>query len=424
MGRFACEGAADEVADSSDCDDLESSVHPDALEICDGLDNNCDGSVDNNAVDEQSWYLDVDGDGFGDDAVVVVACDAPSGYVNVKGDCNDSDSLFYPGAPENCSDSVDYNCDGSFGSVDGDGDGFTACEECDDADAAVNPAVLESCNGVDDNCDGTIDEAGALGESVWYLDLDGDGYGDASSLVSACDAPAAYVSNSSDCDDLSYSVNPAALESCNGVDDDCDGSVDEAGASGESVWYLDADNDGYGDASSSVMACDAPSGYSALSSDCDDNNASISPGAPDICDTLDNDCDGSIDEGGYCSCPVVTYQNKAYMFCPTTTKWATAYTNCLSAGYELLSINDSTENSWIVSTARSYVAGNWWTGGNDLAIEGNWQWISGDSWSYSNWGAGQGYSSSKDCMMAGKSAAGTWEDESCTKKKPYICEAP
>ena len=174
--------------------------------------------------------------------------------------------------------------------------------DCDDTDASVHPGATETCNGVDDDCDGTTDGADAAGASRWYADSDGDGYGDASTTTRDCSAPSGYVADDSDCDDTDASVHPGASESCNGVDDDCDGTTDEPSAVDAATWYRDADGDGYGSATAPTRtACSAPSGYVADDSDCDDADASVNPGAAEVCgNSVDDDCDGAVDE----SCPV------------------------------------------------------------------------------------------------------------------------
>jgi hypothetical protein len=102
------------------------------------------------------------------------------------------------------------------------------------------------------------------------------------------------VSNSSDCNDTNNAINPAATEICNTADDDCDGQINEGVGN---TYYADADGDGYGNASSSTVACTQPSGYVTNSTDCNDGNASINPAATEVCNTADDDCDGQINEG-------------------------------------------------------------------------------------------------------------------------------
>jgi len=155
--------------------------------------------------------------------------------------------------------------------TDSDGDGFPAEEDCDDTDAAVNPSVSEVCDGVDNNCDGSIDEG--LTET-FYADADGDGYGDLSAPAEACEVPTGHVADSTDCDDGRLDVNPGAPEVCDEAetDEDCDGLVndDDKDPEGGDTWYADADGDGYGDPDSAVEACARPGDTSADSDDCDD----------------------------------------------------------------------------------------------------------------------------------------------------------
>ncbi|MBM4392422.1 MAG: hypothetical protein FJ090_14975, partial [Deltaproteobacteria bacterium] len=172
--------------------------------------------------------------------------------------------------------------------------------DCDDTDSDVSPSATEACNGEDDDCDGLVDDAdGSLDTGTadtWYLDADGDGYGNVLDIQWACTAPSGTVADGSDCDDLDGDINPGATELCNGDDDDCDGSIDED-ASAVSTWYRDSDGDGYGDPGLDTSDCAAPSGYVADDSDCDDADEDISPGASEVCNGLDDDCDGTADDG-------------------------------------------------------------------------------------------------------------------------------
>jgi hypothetical protein len=114
--------------------------------------------------------------------------------------------------------------------------------------------------------------------------------------------PSGYVTSDDDCDDTDADIHPGADEYCNGTDDDCDGDTDEDDALDVSTFYADADGDGYGDAGSTTAACAAPSGYTADATDCDDADASVWPGATEVCgDGQINDCDGSLaDAFGTC----------------------------------------------------------------------------------------------------------------------------
>ena len=151
--------------------------------------------------------------------------------------------------------------------IDEDGDGAPASEDCDDSDASRAPGLAEVCDGVDNNCDDEVDEG--LG-SVWYADGDADGFGDDANTTTACEAPTGFASQGGDCDDGDNTVYPEAAERCEGVDNDCDGLIDE---DVQTSWFRDADGDGHGDATSPLESCDPPAGYAASSDVCDDTRA-------------------------------------------------------------------------------------------------------------------------------------------------------
>lgn len=208
-----------------DCDDTNASAYPGATEVCNGLDDNCDGNVDEGLL--QTFYADVDGDGYGNPSSSVMACSVPVGYSSSNGDCDDTNAAYNPAT-------IWYE--------DADGDGYygntqVGClspgvtyslthglDDCDDAHASVHLGSAEICDGLDNNCNGSIDE-GVL--TTYYLDSDSDGYGLATSYVQACTAPIGYASVSGDCDDALSTSNPGSSETCNAVDDNCDGTVDE-----------------------------------------------------------------------------------------------------------------------------------------------------------------------------------------------------
>ncbi|MBN2798826.1 MAG: hypothetical protein JXX28_06720 [Deltaproteobacteria bacterium] len=281
---------------SDDCDDLDASAHPGAEEVCDGVDNDCDGDIDGAAVDALTWYADADRDGYGDPTSALDACALPVGHVGNDGDCDDTDPATHPGAPEvDCADPSDYNCDGSVGYADADGDGFAACEDCDDSRADVRPDAEEVCDQADNDCDGSVDEE-ATDAPSWHRDADHDGFGDPSVTLDACEAPSGYVASSDDCDDLHAASHPGGAEVCDGHDNDCEGTVD-LGASDALTWYTDGDGDHYGDDATARVACEAPAGAVSSGGDCDDTAASAHPGGTEVCDGLDNDCDGGADLG-------------------------------------------------------------------------------------------------------------------------------
>lgn len=149
-------------------------------------------------------------------------------------------------------------------------------------------------SGVGSERDGTL-YGTVCALNPWYADADGDGYGDDATGLLSCTAPVGYVSDNTDCNDANAAINPGAAEVCNGIDDNCNGSSDEGLTF--TTYYADADGDGYGDAATSVSACSVPAGYVLDNTDCDDTQNTVYPGADEICDGLDNDCDGDYDEG-------------------------------------------------------------------------------------------------------------------------------
>jgi len=261
-----------------DCDDTNADINPGAEEFCDGIDNNCDDLIDDDAVDQTTFWADTDEDGEGDAAAALDACELPDGHARNSTDCDDTDA--------------------ALNTADADADGYSTCDgDCDDAvvggDAAT-PGADETCDGIDNDCDEAVDEE-ATDATTWYADDDEDGEGDASDELSACEQPDGYTLNNTDCDDSDADVFPGADELCNGGDDDCDGDIDED-ADDVSTFYADADEDGFGDPSAALESCVVPDGYTDDDADCDDGDGAINPGAEEFCDGIDNNCDDLIDD--------------------------------------------------------------------------------------------------------------------------------
>jgi len=331
--EVVCTLAEGYVENAIDCDDSRSSVSPDAVEVCDGIDNDCDEVADE-GLREFPYYEDLDGDGFGNFDETTEACSPPPGFVENRGDCDDLNPAINPDAREVCNGGTDDNCnlraddddpslDRNSATVwyyDRDEDGyggllelpfpreaieisgitnpFQSCirpekpasleqfpgqftsnvDDCDDTDPDVNPEGVEVCNRVDDDCDKLIDDTDPDLDpamlSTFYADNDADGAGDASAPVEACFQPWFTSTNDIDCDD-----EEPLLQDATG-------------------WLFDGDGDGYGAGKPSKPSCTAPdSDYvlPALGEDCNDGDEFIYPDAVEVCDTFDNDCDGDVD---------------------------------------------------------------------------------------------------------------------------------
>ncbi len=179
------DGFINEDLRGDDCDDGNAAINPDATEVCDEADNDCDGRVDEGTT--TPYYADTDGDGFGDAADRVDACWSEDGRVTDATDCVDTDATIFPGNPEICDE-------------------------------------------LDNDCDTEVDEGVLL---PFYRDVDGDTYGDESDVAWACVAPSGYVVPGGDCDDTTSETSPAMTEICqDGIDNDCDGTSNACGLGG------------------------------------------------------------------------------------------------------------------------------------------------------------------------------------------------
>ena len=289
----------------TDCNDLARGINPSSPEVCNGYDDDCDGTIDE-GVTVPSWP-DLDFDLHGDrDADAQMQCPGAHGFATVDDDCDDAAPNVHSAQVEIC-DGVDNDCDDTVDEspaavtwfLDGDDDGFgdpgstmVSCTplpgyslrgtDCDDENPARNPGEVEICNGIDDDCNGRADARIGPGDTE---DDDLDGEADAN-----CPIPGP------DCNDRDPLTFEGAPEYCDGRDNDCNGMVDDGTAEG--TWYRDDDGDTFGDGTApSVMSCDLVAGYIPRDGDCDDDDPARYPGRTELCDGVDQDCDDAIDEG-------------------------------------------------------------------------------------------------------------------------------
>ncbi len=185
--------------------------------------------------------------------------------------------------------------EGGVDTGDADDDGYYA-DDCDDDNPLAHPEATERCDGLDNDCDGETDEAGAQGELTWYRDADGDGWGTTESTIEACEVRDGFAADLGDCDDEAADVHPGAEETCDGRDQDCDGVVDDGDVEGGSTWYQDRDDDGFGEDATATTSCGEPGpDWTEQGGDCDDDHPDANPDEDEQCnDGVDNDCDGTL----------------------------------------------------------------------------------------------------------------------------------
>ena len=321
--------------------------------------------------------------------------------------------------------------------VDGDGDGYSELEDCDDTDPTIHSGAVEVCDGIDNNCDGVVDEGVT---QTFYVDSDGDGYGDDTTAIELCETPSSMVDVGNDCDDSDNYVHPDAIEQCDGVDNNCDLQIDDGLLS---IYYLDADGDGHGDAAHSLEACTPLSGYVSQPTDCNDFDSATHPGASEICDGVDNDCDGQLDTAAECPCNVEVFGSHTYLYCENVSTWHEASNACQSIpNFELVVVNDAAEQAWIWNVSSNYAVDYWWWLGyhNQSATAsqepaGMWEWVGGQSSSYpapwhphEPWPQPDDHLDNEDCAHIDPSH-GFWNDLDCHINNwygssiYYICES-
>ncbi len=285
--RWECPGdpnsgcTASESMSSNDCNDSSAAVHPNATELCNGIDDNCDGSIDETFTNK------------GNACTVGVGACQRSGTMVCNGSGSGTTCSASPGSPsaETCNN-IDDDCDGQVDDnltrTCGTNVGMcsTGTETCStgswgSCQGNVGPSS-ETCDGQDDDCDGTIDNGV---KSTFYLDSDGDGHGDPAHSTQACSAPGGYVSSNDDCDDTVASTHPGATEMCNGVDDNCNTSIDETFTNKGNACTV------------GVGACQR-SGTMVCNGSGSGTTCSASPGSPsaETCNNIDDDCNGQVDD--------------------------------------------------------------------------------------------------------------------------------
>ena len=367
ISQLACSQPIGYVSNSTDCNDADGSVNsPQSYFVDSDLDgfgstttamlcsstatagysanstdcNDADGSV----YSPQSYFVDSDLDGYGSTTTAMVCSStATAGYSTNSTDCNDGDGSVH--SPQ--SYFVDSDLDG-FGST-------TTAMVCSSTATAGYSTNSTDCN----DGDGSVNSP-----QSYFVDADLDGYGSTTTaMVCSSTATSGYSNNSLDCNDSNGAVHPGATEICgNSVDDNCNGSVDE----GCTVYtfYQDLDLDGYGNpnVSSTSSTPNPPTGYVTVAGDCNDGNGAINPSAAEVCNGLDDNCDGTIDNGtpGLASATAINgpagvcRSSTGQVFTVAAIPGATSYIWTLPTG----ATGSSTSTSITLSFSSTYVTGN------------------------------------------------------------------
>jgi hypothetical protein len=300
---------------AGDCDDSNPTIFPGAIEVANGIDEDCDGVIDNagttptdpNAgttpTDPNAGTTPTDpnaGTGTPTTGTDPSTVDADGdGYSPATGDCDDNNQFAYPGALDLHGNGIDEDCDGLIDgtvdpNVDEDGDGFSpAAGDCNDSHPFVYPGSFEWENGTDDDCDGVIDNTGTGSSTGNTVPNTGTPVFDPGAQTVDQDLDG-YSTIRGDCDDSNPSVYPGAVELADGLDNDCDGIVDGTGG-GTTTGTTPLDpNAGTSTPSTDPNELDQDlDGYSPSMGDCDDTNPFINPDAIDVeGNGIDEDCDG------------------------------------------------------------------------------------------------------------------------------------
>ena len=455
----ACAPPEGFVSTDDDCDDTNALRSPSLIEACNGFDDDCDGAVDEGVMD--AFFIDADGDGYGSGAAVY-ACSEVPGTSSISDDCDDARADVNPGADEVC-DGADNDCNGGidddptdgdtfYADLDGDGYGdplasLSSCDapagyvatytDCDPARAEVYPGAPELCDDLDNDCDGTIDDD-PIDAPMWYIDADGDGFGDSSTGVESCEPTGSRVAASGDCADDNDEIYPTADEYCNDTDDDCDGEIDED-AVDMYLFFADDDGDGYG-SDYAIYACEEEDGWTYEAGDCDDDDDDIYPYAVETCDAVDEDCDGVVDDGADdCDCLQENFGSNSYMFCERNKKWTDARNYCTARDYDLVTITSWAEQNFLLDEIRygGRVSNtSYWIGLNDRSWErgssrSGWTWQSGGTYSYEAWSDSPYYQPDdaygEDCVEMNRwwynPVGSDWNDLRCNDRIYFVCEA-
>jgi hypothetical protein len=366
-------------------------------EICNGLDDDCNGSTDEgNPGGGKSCFTGLPGicnngltscDG-GKPTCQPLTKPVPEACNGLDDDCNGAVDDGNPGGGSPCSTGQPGICDA----------GITTCAGGGFFCQPINKPVPEACNGLDDDCNGATDEGNP-----------GSGLSCDTGLPGICSKGLTSCANGML---ACVQTTLPATEACNALDDDCDGAADDG-------------NPGGGGACSTGQP--GPCGVGIMT--CAGGVLSCEPATkpvPEVCNNnIDDDCNGKVDDT-LCGCTSATFGGHTYLFCPTPSTWSQAATACKGIGYAMVSIGSAQEDNFVFTTANTISNQKWWIGFNDIAAEGNFVWDGGSPVTYTNWEPGEPNDAggNEDCTQINRYyPKATWNDEPCNQGLFFVCES-
>ena len=371
-----------------------------SLDLCNGIDDDCnpttpDGSDEaafGMACDGADTDLCLEGVRLCSGALGLTCSDSTSDQLDL---CDGVDNDCNPGTPDGSADpAIGVPCDGP--DTDLCAEGTSSCVAGSPSCSDATGDSLELCNGIDDDCNpGTWDGA------------------DDPALGAACDGPDSDLcaegtrncfGGGIQCTD----TTTGNLEYCNGLNDDCNSSTPDGSA--DPAVGIPCDGADVDLCVEGVTIC------SAGAVECDDTT----PDNIELCNTLDDDCNGVIDDGTACGCTRAVFEGRIYQFCTGARTWADAVADCAGMGYHIVDIISLAENTFIQSqTSALAPSADWWIGFTDAATEGTFLWSTGATQGDTNWDSGQP-NDTGDCVIM--FASGTWNDTDCGATYPTVCE--
>ncbi len=254
---------------------------------------------------------------------------------------------------------------------------------------------------------------------IYFMDLDLDGFGDPDAGILSVEPREGMVMDAGDCDDRDPDVRPGEADGCDGIDNNCNGRVDEDG-----LLWQDLDGDGFG--AQAVQTCILSPGLSEWSGDCDDQDDTRAPGSPELCNGLDDNCNLAKDDGADCGCDQRSLPGeRSLLVCDEPLPFDEATNYCMAHGYQLATLSNAGVNAELRAIAGSYSHGAWWVG--MFEADAQWQWEDGTPMVYTDWMQDEpAILGGERCgaLVGDSHNVASWRAEGCEQALGYLCITP